>query len=224
VIATASPGDETSSAADTAFVTAVLDGLRPGSALVRTGGVWIYGSGTAITEDSPLSPPPLTAWRVELDSRALAADGIRSVLIEPGIVYGHGRGIPALVGAGERTPDGLRLIGPGSQHWTTVHVEDLAELYVAAVERGTTGTRYLGVSGDNPTVRELGEALSHRLGLGGRVVAEDPAGTEARLGAFGVALLLDQQAGGGRAGAGLSWKPARPALLEEIAAGGYDPA
>ena len=224
VLATASPGDATSEAADNDFVHAVLDGIRPGSAFVRTGGVWVYGSGATITEDSPLAPPALTAWRVPLDSRVLAADGIRPVLVEPGIVHGHGSGIPALVGAGERTADGLRLIGPGSQHWTTVHVDDLAELYVAALERGTAGTRYLGVSGANPTVRELGEAVSRRLGLGGRVVPEDPAATEERLGAFGVALLLDQQAAGARARSELSWKPSRPTLLEEIAAGGYDPA
>ncbi len=224
VIATASPGDETSSAADHDFVGAVLDGLRPGRVLVRTGGAWVYGSGAGLTEDSPLAPPALVAWRVALDARALAADGIRSVLVEPGIAYGHGAGIPALLAAGERTGDGLRLIGPGSQHWTTIHVDDLAELYLAAVERGAAGTRYLAVSGDNPTVRELGEAVSRRLGLGGRVVAEDPAGTVARLGDFGAALLLDQQAAGARARHDLSWKPSRPGLLAEIAAGGYDPA
>jgi nucleoside-diphosphate-sugar epimerase len=223
VIATATPGDETSAAADTDFVDAVLDGLAAGRTFLRTGGIWVHGSGDDITEETPLDPPALVAWRASIDGRVLAAPGIRSLLIEPGIVYGHHGGIPNLVVGAERT-DALRLIGPGTQHWSTIHVEDLAALYVAALEHGTPGTRYLGVSGDNPTARDLGEAASHRLGLGGRVEPEDASDTVARLGGFGAALLLDQQADGGKARRELSWKPSRPSLVEEISTGGYDPA
>ena len=212
VVATATPGDESSAAADTDFVDAVLAGLAPGRTFLRTGGSWVHGSGDDITEETPLDPPALVAWRLPLDARVLAAPGIRSMLIEPGIVYGHGGGIPNLVVAG----DG-RLIGPGTQHWCTIHVDDLTALYLAVLERGTTGARYLAVSGDNPTVREIGEAAH------GRVEPEDPAATVARLGDFGAALLLDQQAGGGRARQELSWKPTRPSLVEEIGAGGYAP-
>jgi nucleoside-diphosphate-sugar epimerase len=226
VIATASPGDATSSAVESAFADAVLDGLRPGAAFLRTGGVWVHGSAPDITELTPRNAPPLVAWREGLDSRVLAAPGIRSVLVEPGLVYGNGLGIPNQVFAGERVgdPAALRLVGPGTQHWTSVHVDDLAELYVAALEQADSGSVYLGVSGDNPTVRELGEAASRRLGLDGRVVAEDPAALVGRLGGFGEALLLDQQATGEKARLELGWKPSRRSLLEEFAAGGYDPA
>lgn len=226
VIATASPGDATSSAVETAFTEAALDGLRPGATFLRTGGVWVHGSAPDITEETPRNAPPLVEWREELDSRVLTAPGIRSIIIEPGTVYGNGIGIPTLVFAGERVgdPAALRLVGPGTQHWTTVHVDDLAELYVAALEQAGSGSVYLGVSGDNPTVRELGEAASRRLGLDGRVVAEDAAALVERLGGFGEALLLDQQATGEKARRELSWKPSRRSLVEEFAAGGYDPA
>ncbi|GAA2643142.1 NAD-dependent epimerase/dehydratase family protein [Paractinoplanes durhamensis] len=213
VIATASPGDETSAAADHEFVDAVLEGLVPGGTFLRTGGVWVYGSGDDITEESPLDPPALVAWRTELDARALAAPGIRSLRVEPGIVYGHRGGIPNLV-----VSDPRHLIGPGTQRWTTIHVDDLAALYVAVLERGVAGQHYLGVSGDNPTVRELASAA-----LGAEPSPEDPAKTVARLGGFGAALLLDQQASGEKARRELSWKPSRPSLLEEITTGGYAP-
>ncbi len=226
VIATASPGDATSASVETAFTGAVLDGLRPAATFVRTGGVWVHGSGADITEETPRNAPPLVAWREKVDARVLAAPGIRSIVIEPGTVYGNGIGIPTLVFAGERVgePAALRLLGPGTQHWTSVHVDDLAELYVAALEQAESGSVYLGVSGDNPTVRELGEAAARRLGLDGRVVAEDPAALVERLGGFGEALLLDQRASGDKARRELSWKPSRPSLLEEFAAGAYDPA
>ena len=226
VVATASPGDATSSEVETAFADAVLEGLGEGRTFVRTGGIWVHGSGADITEQTPIDAPALVAWRQALDTRVLEAPGIRSVLIEPGIVYGHHGGIPNLVVTAERTdqPPALRLVGPGSQHWTTVHVDDLAELYVAALEQAATGSRFLGVGGDNPTTRELGEAASHRLGLEGRVVPEAPAALVERLGGFGEALLLDQQASGEKARGELGWKPSRPSLVEEIASGGYDPA
>jgi nucleoside-diphosphate-sugar epimerase len=217
VIATATPGDETSAAADTDFVDAVLAGLPAGGTFLRTGGVWVHGSGADLTEQTPLDPPALVAWRAAIDARVLAEPGIRSLLIEPGIVYGHRGGIPNLViGAAPG------LIGPGTQHWTTIHVDDLADLYVAALDRGLEGARYLGVSGDNPTARALGEAASERLGRG-PVSPEKAADTVARLGAFGEALLLDQQASGEKARRDLSWKPSRPSLLDEIRTGGYDP-
>ncbi|MGK5682056.1 NAD-dependent epimerase/dehydratase family protein [Actinoplanes sp. URMC 104] len=226
VIATASPGDATSADADRDFVDAVLAGLRPGSTLVRTGGVWVHGSSADLTEETPLAAPGLTAWRVEIDNRALTAPGIRSMLVEPGIVYGYGAGIPGMVFGQPRVgdPAALQLIGPGSQHWTTVHVDDLADLYVAVLTQGGSGERYIGVSGDNPTVRELGEAASRRLGLDGRVAPEEASATAARLGAFGEALLLDQQATGEKARRELGWKPSRPSLLDAIASGEYDPA
>ncbi|MEU4626503.1 NAD-dependent epimerase/dehydratase family protein [Actinoplanes sp. NPDC023801] len=226
VVHAASPGDATSADAEAEFADAVLAGFggRDNGVFVRTGGVWVHGAGTAITEDTPRDAPPLVAWREAIDRRVLAASGVRAVLIEPGVVYGHGGGIPRLVFAAERMRGGLTLIGDGSQHWVTVHVDDLAGLYVAALERAGHGETFLGAGGANPTTRELGEAASRRLGLGGRVVPEDPAATVERLGEFGRALLLDQQADGGKARRVLGWRPSRPSLLDEIAAGGYDPA
>ena len=225
VITTASPGDETRAAAESAFADAVLAGLRHGATFVRTGGVWVHGSGADLTEDGPLAAPRLVAWREAIDERVMKAPGVRSLLIEPGVVYGRGKGLPNVVvsAATAGDPAALVLIGPGTQHWTTIHVDDLADLYVTALDHGEPGSRYLGVSGQNPTVRELGEAASHRRGLNGRVVPEDAAETVARLGDFGEALLLDQQATGEKARA-LPWKPTRPSLLDVIASGGYDPA
>ncbi|MEV4420998.1 NAD-dependent epimerase/dehydratase family protein [Patulibacter sp. NPDC049589] len=224
VIHTASPGDETSPAAEDALAAAVLAGLgERDAAFIRTGGIWVHGSGAAITEATPRNAPPLVAWREEIDTRVLATPGVRSILVEPGIVYGRGGGIPNMVvGAGTSgDPAALELIGDGTQHWSTVHVDDLGELYVAALERGAAGSTFLGASGSNPTSRELGEAASRARGLDGRVVPEAPERTVERLGAFGEALLLDQQATGAHAREALGWEPTRPSLVDEIERGSY---
>ena len=86
----------------------------------------------------------------------------------------------------------------------------------SALERATGGELYIGASGINPTVREMGQAA---VGPDGSVVAEDVEETRERLGAaLADALLLDQQAAGSRARARLGWRPSRPTVLEELAA------
>ncbi|MGY1812314.1 NAD-dependent epimerase/dehydratase family protein [Blastococcus sp. SYSU D00820] len=224
VVHTAAAGDGRDAERDTTLLDAVLPVLAgTGKAYVHTSGVWVHGSGT-FDEESPLDPPALTVWRLPLDARvrAAAADGVRSVVIAPGIVYGGGAGIPAMLRSGPRTDDGaLVLPGPGDQHWTTVHADDLGRLYALALERAAAGSYYLGVSGANPTVREIGEAADRGIGGTGRVEGSTAEETEERLGLFGGALLLDQSTTGARARAELGWAPTGPALLEDLASGSY---
>jgi hypothetical protein len=79
-------------------------------------------------------------------------------------------------------------------------VDDLAALYVAVLTSGRALGRVLGVTDENPTARDLGEAN------GSDVVAEPADKTRARLGeAFADALLLDQQFVLGSKGTELGW-------------------
>src|SRR5258707_591572 len=81
---------------------------------------------------------------------------------------------------------------------------DLAELYVAVLEKAPGGDMYIGVSGASPTVKELGEAYA---GVG-KTVEETPEESRERLGTdFADALLLDQQATGNTAKNLFSWTP-----------------
>lgn len=205
-IHTAAGSDADDEALNTSVVdaaTAAFEGTT--NPFVLTGGVWTYGSGTDLTEDATPNPVPLTAWRVPLEQRLLAS-GVRASVIQPGIVYGHGTGIPAMLVGQKSYP------GTGEQHWTTIHVDDLADLYVAVLE-APGGQAYLGVGGENPTVREIGEAI------GSDVTAQGDAATLDALGPFGEALLLDQQAAGTKARADLGWSPSRPSLVELLREG-----
>lgn len=183
---------------------------------VHTGGVWVWGDSAAISEDDPQSPPAITAWRAAREDRVLGS-GIRASVIAPAIVYGRGGGIPnVLVSAPRDTAGALTLVGTGEQHWSTVHVDDLADLYVLALG-APGGETYIGASGQSPTVRELGEAI---VGPEGAVVADSLDATRERLGTlFADALFLDQQADGAKAKSQLGWAPSRPSLVEELAAG-----
>lgn len=211
-------------AGDPGVLDAVLAALAgSGKPFVHTSGVWTYGSG-ALDEATPVDPRCLPAWRLPLDARvrAAAADGVRSVLVAPGIVYGRGAGMPAVIRSGPRTPDGaLTLPGSGAQRWTTVHADDLGRLYALALTRAAAGSYYLGVSGDNPTVREIGAAADRGLGGAGRVAPSSPADTEARLGPLAGPFQLDQHATGARARRELGWAPVEPSLLHDLEFGSY---
>lgn len=162
-----------------------------------------------------VDPPVIVAWRPAVENDLLAS-GIAATVASPGVVYGHGRGIPALIPGGPRTGSGaLTTIGDGHQRWATVHVDDLAELYVLLLEKGSGFGRVIAGGGDNPAVRDLTHAVAGSAG----VAPETDETTRARLGAgFADALLLDQRASGGRARA-LGWSPSRPSLLEEFTNG-----
>ncbi|MEU6181579.1 NAD-dependent epimerase/dehydratase family protein [Streptomyces coeruleorubidus] len=221
VIHVASPGDESSATVDEVAVTGFLHALRDTDRpFVYTTGVWLHGSGSAITESTAMNAPRLTAWRVPLAERVRDARGVRTSVIAPAVVYGHGGGLLNLVAAGPRTAGdapALTMVGPGDQHWSTVHVDDLAELYVLALEKAPAGSYFFGAGGVNPTVREITEAVSRSVGLAGRVEPEPVVQTLDRLGLLGEALLLDQQASGDTARRVLGWSPEGPSILGDIA-------
>ncbi|NQX11052.1 NAD-dependent epimerase/dehydratase family protein [Microbacteriaceae bacterium VKM Ac-2855] len=181
-----------------------------GKPYVHTSGVWIWGDGDDIVENDPFAPPALTAWRLGTEGELLATRGARIGIVAPGIVYGYGAGIPASVAASAPL-----TVGTGEQHWVTVHVDDLAALYVLVLESGDDGSYYIGASGQNPSVAELTAAV------GGEIVTESGDAARERLGSdFADALLLDQQTTGSRARL-LGWAPSGPSLLDELATGRY---
>ena len=120
-------------------------GLRGSDApFIFTSGVWVYGSappGRLLNEDSPTDPVATFAWRPALESEVIAAagDGVRTVVIRPGMVYGRGGG-PLNQFAAMAEGGVPRYVGDGENHWSLVHVDDLAELYGLAVERAPAGT------------------------------------------------------------------------------------
>lgn len=215
-IHTASPGDATSPAVDDAVIDAAFEAFAGSTKpFILTGGVWSWGSSADIAETSPVDAPAIVAWRSSGQARVLSGE-IAGNVVAPAVVYGNGAGIPAIIAATEVVNGTANLIGSGDQHWTTVHVDDLADLYLLVLESGVRGETYLGASGANPTVRELTAAA-----LGSSVALEPQStdATRARFGdAFADALLLDQQATGAKAKA-LGWVPTRPSLVSELERG-----
>jgi nucleoside-diphosphate-sugar epimerase len=200
-----------------------LDGSN--KPFIYTSGIWSHGdtAGRVVDETSPPKPAALVAWRQAVEERVLASArrGIRSVVIRPAIVYGRGAGIPATFVESARTEGAARFIGTGRNRWPQVHVDDLADLYLLALEKAQPGTLLLGVAGQSHSVSEIAEAASRAAGAGGRTVATPLEEARKSMGAYADALVLDQQATGKRAEELLGWKPHRPDILQELERGSY---
>jgi nucleoside-diphosphate-sugar epimerase len=223
-IHTASPGDETSANLDGAVADAAIEAFADsGKPYLHISGVWIYGDNTSITEESPIAAPPMVAWKEPIQSRVLAASGMRGVVIVSGLAYGDGGGgIPGLMLGSPRDDAGnLIMLGSGEQHWSTVHVADLANFFRRVLEDDSARGYYLAGDGVNPTVAELTEAAAVAAGAPGAVPGSDDE-ARARLGDyFAEVLLLDQATDAVRARAELGWEPSHPGLVDEFRAGSY---
>jgi nucleoside-diphosphate-sugar epimerase len=222
-IHTASPGDETSADLDSAVVDAVIEAYAgTGKPYIHITGAWIYGDNTSITEESPLNPPAMVAWKPPIARRVVDARDMRGVVVSPGVAYGDGGGIPALLLGSPRDDAGnLIVLGTGHQHWAPVHVADLADFYRRALEDDSARGEYVIGDGLNPTVAEITEAAAVAAGAPGAVPGSDDE-ARARLGDyFAEALLLDQGTDAARARAELGWRPSRPGLVDEFRNGSY---
>lgn len=204
-LAQAESGDE-----DLAAATAMQDGIGSGP-YVHTGGTWVYGDTPGVADETaPWNPPSLVAWRKLVEEAVLrrARQGGRPVLVQPGLLYGgENRLIDLFYTSPGKDEGAIPCIGTGENHWPLVHVDDIAELYVAAL-KAAPGAVYVGVGGVNPTARDCALALSRAAGIDGKVVSISLEQARERMGPIADAFALDQQFTPARARAELGWVPA----------------
>jgi nucleoside-diphosphate-sugar epimerase len=223
-IHTASPGDETSANLDAAVADAAIDVFAAtGKPYIHISGQWVYGANTSISEESPLNPPALVAWKEPIERRVLDAKDLRGVVVVSGVAYGDGGGgIPGLLLGSPRDDAGnLIMLGTGQQHWSTVHAADLADFFRRVLEDASARGRYVVGDGINPTVAELTEAAAVAAGAPGAVPGSDQE-ARARLGDyFAEVLLLDQGTAAAKARGEFGWEPSHPGLVDDFRRGSY---
>ncbi|MEV0237802.1 NAD-dependent epimerase/dehydratase family protein [Nonomuraea sp. NPDC050786] len=188
--------------------------------VIYVSGVWVLGETDGADEDSPANPIPLVAYRDKVER--LVIDGGGSV-VRPGVVHGRGAGIPALLRAqAARRGSGVYVAAGGAvSTWSFVHVDDLAELVVAAVEKGEPAV-YHAVSEEAVPVTAVAEAAARSAGV--KETAEpwpvDEAAQELGAG-FADALALSQRVSAARTRQALGWRPARPGIVADLVEGSY---
>lgn len=221
IVHAASPNDQNTAAHDEASTRAILAAIAgTGKRFAYTSGCLLYGStgNTPATEESRLDPADLVRWRAGLEQEVLAAarDGAHPIVVRPGWVYGNWGGAAMMMYGSAKEHGAAQYIGDGQNRWSTVHADDLADLYTLAIERAKPGVIYNGVQGAPTRLIEIARAASEAAGAAGRVVPWPIEEARQALWAFADAIACDQVVSGDKAKAELGWHPQRPSIIDEL--------
>lgn len=128
---------------------------------VWTSNVSVYGfpkKTERLDESSPLKPA-YGLGKMTVDAENLARESVPAVAVRVPSVYGAGRDF--IAGLQE---DRLRLLNGGNNWSSRIHVEDLAQTLVAAMERAEPGSVFLAAD-DLPVIqREFFQEVSSAVG------------------------------------------------------------
>lgn len=205
---------------------------RTGKLLIHTSGSSIvadsadgeYASSVLFSEDTFFEPVPFRRPRVEINRlvRLASVDkGIRTVVICPAMIYGTGRGmqkdsdqLPKLIALSKQLGAGV-YFGKGLNRYSNVHIDDLVELYMLAMEKAPGGSFFFAENGD-ASFKEIAEMISRSLGFEGITLSlsvEDVVRQYGDAGRYGVASNSRVSAVNARR---LGWTPKAPCLAEHL--------
>lgn len=213
-----------SQATELAAVAALAEGAGSQSAarpFVYTSTGLVYGFDPEQDRNEDAELPELSAQPVKAAAEriVLGAPGITPIVIRAGLVYGRGGSglVTGLIDSAART-GGATYISEGTNTWSPVHVDDLAALYLAAVESPAPGV--FNAVGPTPfSFRELAEAIGALTGAQPVSIPMDVAVQQ--LGPFAQVLTTTSTMSATKARETFGWTPAGVALLDDVRAGSY---
>lgn len=102
-------------------------------------GTWVHGDDrvTLKTDRTPITDPlKLTAWRVEIEQKALKSqsDSFTANVVRPSIVYGTSGSLTGMWFASP-SKGKVEIVGDAEQRIATIHQDDLAEALVLVAEK-----------------------------------------------------------------------------------------
>jgi nucleoside-diphosphate-sugar epimerase len=206
----------------------VMTGL--GKTFVLTSGTGVLGdTGDRIYEENtPLLPSsaPVTLARRALEQEVLSAakKGVRSIVLRPPVVYGRGGSllIPnQLLDYALRSGMSIYIEGTEENKWSTVHIDDLADLFMKAIDQAQPGSLWHTSSESGITTRSIAEAISRVAGLNGKTTSITAEEAKELFGRWASFWALNNQSSAQKAMDVLHWRPTRPSMLADIEHGSY---
>jgi nucleoside-diphosphate-sugar epimerase len=215
---------------DRPAIDAMLSALSgSGKALLHTSGSSIVAddangepSEAVIDEDHRPEPTQDKAARVALDQAILATTGIRSIVLCNTLIFGDALGpearsvqLPLLIDYARETGTAA-YIGRGLNRWSTVHIADVVDLYLLALERAPAGTFAFVESGE-ASFADMARSIADGLGLRDAVsMTIDAAEARWGRGRARYSLASNSRVRSVRAAA-LGWNPSRLSVHQWIA-------
>ena len=207
-----------------------------GKALIHTSGTSVVSdraageySAAIFHEDSPLDPLPERLLRVAIDRAVLmgAQQKIRSVVIRPSLIYGRGHGLnphsiqlPRLIELARKYRV-ARHVGRGLNVWSHVHIDDLVDFYLLALDEAPPGSLFYAENGE-ASWKAMASAVGRLLGFGAET-KDWP--IEEAIREWGPSAIIsygsNSHVSALKARKMLGWAPKCRALLDDIETGSY---
>jgi nucleoside-diphosphate-sugar epimerase len=197
---------------------AQLKGLT--RSFVYTSGVWVLGDTRGKSEDesgSSAHPAELVEWRPAVGEMVLnvRSDILATAVIRPGLVYGGKAGILSMLFESAMKDGAAWCVGEGQNHWSLVHLEDLARLYRLVVEKSARGI-FHGVDNHPLKAVEIAKAANQAAGKNASVKSLSLGEARKKWGLMADALIMDQKIVSKRSH-DLGWKPSHSSFLKGAA-------
>ena len=215
------------------FVATVLDKIK------GTSKTFIHTSGSSIVsnrhkgefsediynEDIPIKASLEKLGRITMNKSVLSAslENVRTIVIVPTMIYGNGLGmkkdsiqVPKMIELAKSKKIATH-IGKGENVWSNVHIKDLVDLYILALENAESGTIFYAENGSS-SYKEIASEINKRFKLAKETASMDLDeaielwGTEGAHFAFGGNSRVTSQ----KAKAILNWQPKFTSILEYI--------
>lgn len=191
--------------------------------LVSTSGTALAAPGRLATErDKPGAESRHPRVLSELAVHAAADRGVKAMLVRLSpSVHGEGDhlGFISMLTKLAREKGSSAYVDDGNNRWTGVHRLDAAVLYRLALEKGTVGAIFHAADEEGIPFREIATLIGKGTGL--PVVSKTAEEIQAHFGFVGAFAGLDCPASSALTRQELGWKPTRPGLLADLAAGFY---
>jgi nucleoside-diphosphate-sugar epimerase len=215
-------------------IESLLEGLKGSNKpLLHTSGSSLVGENSkgegtdhVFFEDTLPEPTPDKAARVAIDNLVLgaASQQVRSAVLCNTLIYGHSIGLPResvqlprLIQQARKSGV-MHHVGRGLNIWSNVHIQDVVDLYLLALESTPAGVFYFVENGE-ASFRDMSNALARTLGMGEAQDWPVDAAIEEwgyEMASYG--LGSNSRVRGERARNLLGWQPRQAAVLDWIGA------
>lgn len=218
---------EAVAATDMAATDAMMAAIAgTGKPLIETSGVGTYeqrADGVPVTEDAPQRKDfPAALLRNRAEAHVLEREDVHGVSIRLApYCFGHGGKGFLYIFMNLALKNGESLyVGDGTSQMSSLHVDDAATVYLAAIQYAQRGQIYNAVGACDTTLKQMAEAIGQAMGVGVRSV-EFPEAAE-KWGQF-LAFFNSRQirVSSKKAQEQLHWEPKGPEFLDDIVNGSY---
>lgn len=155
-----------------AVVTTAQSTRPPGSpkiSFIYTSGTWVHGPNTEefVTDTTPLSNSlSAVKWRPPVEQAVLKNEHVNGIVIRPSLLYGKSASMMEFVFEAAATGRQVTWYGKPGGRFSLIHTDDLADLYVRAVEKAPI-LGGLAIDVSNDTTESVEDFLQRLIQVSG---------------------------------------------------------